>query len=252
MRLFIIAGEPSGDLHGSNLVRAIRAQRPDLQLEGFGGPLMQAAGVHLHRHLSHLSFMGFVEVVRNLGHVIKNFRVAEQAISDSRADALVLIDYPGFNLRMAKWAKKRGLKVIWYIAPQTWAWKENRVHRLRRYVDEVLCILPFEEAYFKGFGVSARFVGHPLLDAVPMDEAQGTRGGGRGTDHNARGNEEAASAPLIALLPGSRRQEVSRILPEMVKAMAHLPGYRWAVACSPHVPMELYTKLLLNLLGINH
>jgi len=231
VRLFIIAGEPSGDLHGSNLVRAIQEQRPDAKFEGFGGPLMQSAGVHLQRDMSHLSFMGFVEVVCNLGHVIKNFRVAKQAISESKPDALILIDYPGFNLRMAKWAKSRGLKVIWYIAPQTWAWKENRVHDLRKNVDELLCILPFEEAYFKGFGVNVKFVGHPLLDGLERTD------GGR--ENNADG-----SAPLITFLPGSRRQEVSRILPEMVKVMAHFPDYRWAVACSPHVPMELYRKIL--------
>jgi lipid-A-disaccharide synthase len=237
LRLFIIAGEPSGDLHGSNLVYALRAKRPDLRFEGFGGPLMQAAGVHLHRDLRHLSFMGFVEVLRNLGHVIKNFRVAKQAIAASGPDALVLIDYPGFNLRLAKWAKAHGMKVIWYIAPQTWAWKEGRVHDLRQHVDELLCILPFEEAYFKSFGVNARFVGHPLLDVALSSRIQ------KPFDHES-GSDKNVSRPLIALLPGSRKQEVSRILPEMVKVMPYLPDYQWAVACSPHVPMELYRKFV--------
>lgn len=224
MRLFIVAGEPSGDLHASNLVKAIKAQVPAVVLEGFGGPLMAEAGVKLHRNLGHLSFMGFTEVVANLAKVRTNFKVAKCEVERFRPHAVILVDYPGFNLRLATWLKKRGLRTIMYIAPQTWAWKEGRVHRMRRDLDLLIPILPFEEAYFQKFGIRTQFCGHPLLDAL----------GQTGTDNNREN--------LIALMPGSRKQEVERILPEMLRAIDGFDGYRLSLVCSPHVPGHVYQQ----------
>ena len=153
MKLFIIAGEASGDLHGSNLVKALLEQKPNIELEGWGGDLMESAGVHVLKHYRDLAFMGFVEVVKNIRTILRNFKICKQAILDYKPDALVLIDYPGFNLRMAKWAKKEGIKVIYYISPQIWAWHSSRVHNIKKHVEQMICILPFEKAFYHKYGM---------------------------------------------------------------------------------------------------
>lgn len=237
MKLYIIAGEASGDLHGSNLIKALKVQQPDIQCRVWGGDLMQAAGGELVKHYRDLAFMGFVEVLKNLRTILRNIAFCKKDILDFQPDALVLIDYPGFNLRIAKWAKQQGLKVIYYISPQIWAWHTSRVHDIKRDVDKMLVILPFEEDFYKKYGVEVEFVGHPLLDAVD----------GRGyTIHDVSQtlNSKLQTPNLVVLLPGSRRQEVQRILPVMLAVAADFPEYEFVVAGATSLPEDYYRPFL--------
>lgn len=229
MKLYIIAGEASGDLHGSNLIKALKAQRTDVRCRVWGGDMMQAAGGELVKHYRDLAFMGFVEVLKNLRTIFRNIAFCKKDIQLFQPDALVLIDYPGFNLRIAKWARQQGMKVIYYISPQIWAWHASRVHDIKRDVDKMLVILPFEEDFYKKYGVEAEFVGHPLLDAIAQ---------------RAIPNTESKTPNLIALLPGSRRQEVQRILPRMLEITADFPGYEFVVAGATSLPAEFYQPYL--------
>lgn len=237
MRLYIIAGEASGDLHGSNLIRALRRLHPDLHCRIWGGDLMQAAGGELVRHYRDLAFMGFVEVLKNLRTILRNIAFCKRDILAYQPDALVLIDYPGFNLRIAHWAKEQGIRVVYYISPQIWAWHQSRVHAIRRDVDQMLVILPFEQAFFRQHGMDVEFVGHPLLDAVdgmrePVPvEAQSTPQPPLSHPDGGR---------LIALLPGSRRQEVERILPVMLAVTSFFPDYRFTVVKASSLPAAYY------------
>lgn len=226
MKLYIIAGEASGDLHGSNLIKALKSQHRDLKCRVWGGDLMQSAGGNLVKHYRDLAFMGFLEVAKNLRTILRNIAFCKKDILDFQPDALVLIDYPGFNLRIAKWARQQGLKVIYYISPQIWAWHTSRVHDIRRDVDKMLVILPFEVDFYKKYGVEVEFVGHPLLDAVrEIDEKQ-------------------TASNMIALLPGSRRQEVQRILPRMLEITSDFPDYEFVVAGATSLPVEFYQPFL--------
>lgn len=231
MKLYIIAGEASGDLHGSNLVKALKAQHPGAECRAWGGDLMRDAGADVVKHYRDLAFMGFVEVLKNLRTILRNITFCKQDILDYQPDALVLVDYPGFNLRIAKWARQQGLKVIYYISPQIWAWHSSRVHSIRRDVDKMLVILPFEEAFYKKYGVKVEFVGHPLLDALDhlpvLPEA-----------------EQTGYAGQIALLPGSRRQEVQRILPRMLEVTRDFPEYRFVIAAASSLPAVFYQPFL--------
>jgi lipid-A-disaccharide synthase len=227
VKIYIIAGEASGDLHGGNLVRAILRGHPGAQCRAWGGDQMAAAGATVVKHYRDLAFMGFLEVARNLRTIMRNFEYCRRDIQDFDPDTLVLIDYPGFNLRMARWARQQGLRVVYYIAPQVWAWHQSRVETIRQTVDELLVILPFEADFFARHGVKATFVGHPLLDAIGPHADWG-----------------GATARTIALLPGSRRQEVQRILPVMAAAAGRFPSLRFEVAASPTLPADLYRDVL--------
>ncbi len=164
--LYIIAGEASGDLHGSNLIKALKKQQSDIDIRCWGGDLMEQAGGKVVKHYRDLAFMGFIEVVMNLRTIARNLRFCKQDILDYKPDALVLIDYPGFNLRIAKWAKEQGIKVYYYISPQIWAWKENRIHNIKRSVDKMFVVLPFEKEFYGKHQYEVDFVGHPLLDVI--------------------------------------------------------------------------------------
>lgn len=237
LKLYLIAGEASGDLHGSNLIKALRLQQPDVQCRVWGGDLMQAAGGDLVKHYRDLAFMGFVEVLKNLRTILGNLAFCKRDILEYRPDALVLIDYPGFNLRMAQWAKQQGIRVIYYISPQIWAWHQSRVHAIRRDVDQMLVILPFEQDFFKKHGVEVEFVGHPLLDAVD--------GGGWRVEGNVSSIlHSPSSIPVVALLPGSRRQEVQRILPVMLSVVPFFPDLQFVVAGASSLPEEYYRPFL--------
>ena len=166
MKIYIIAGEASGDLHGANLIKALKEAQPAVQCRVWGGDLMRAAGGDLVKHYRDLAFMGFVEVLKNLRTIMGNLRFCKRDVLDYKPDVLVLIDYPGFNLRIAKWAKREGIKVVYYISPQIWAWHRSRVYDIKRDVDKMLVILPFETDFYRQYGVEAVFVGHPLLDAL--------------------------------------------------------------------------------------
>ncbi len=230
MKLYLIAGEASGDLHGSNLIKALKAQQPDLQCRVWGGELMQAAGGELVKHYRNLAFMGFIEVLKNLRTILRNIAFCKKDILDFRPDALVLIDYPGFNLRIARWAKQQEIKVIYYISPQIWAWHTSRVHDIRRDVDKMLVILPFEVDFYKKYDAEVEFVGHPLLDAVDIV----------GVTLSHPDNTKN----LVALLPGSRRQEVQRILPRMLEVTTDFPENEFVVAGASSLPTEFYQPFL--------
>ncbi len=224
MHYYLIAGEASGDLHGAKLVEALRRLDPEATIRAWGGELMAAAGAEVVKDYRELAFMGFVEVVKNLPTILRNFRECQADIEAFAPDRLVLIDYPGFNLRMAKWARKRGYDVSYYISPQLWAWHTSRVRQVRANVDRMLVILPFEEAFYAEHGVQATFVGHPLLDVVQQTEE-------RPRTH-------------VALLPGSRAQEIARSLPVMLAAAAQLPDEHYIVAGAPGQDAATYQPYL--------
>lgn len=250
MRLFVVAGEASGDLHGANLLRAITALEPACVFEGFGGERMAAAGMTVLRGLEHLAFMGFTEVVKNLPTVMRNFSIAKQAMTERRPDALLLIDYPGFNLRLAKWAKKQGIPVLYYIAPQVWAWKESRIKGMRQNIDRLVVILPFEKEYFAKHGMEVDFVGHPLLDTMENVSEAGVNIPRTPVSSSSEAYREplvprpSSSVPSIALLPGSREQEVKKMLPAMLAVRAQFPGYRFIVGKAPGLSEDFYRKLI--------
>ncbi|MCB0584285.1 MAG: lipid-A-disaccharide synthase [Phaeodactylibacter sp.] len=234
MKYYIIAGEASGDLHGSNLIKGLREADPEAECRAWGGGLMEAAGAHLVKHYRDLAFMGFAEVLMNLRTILGNIKFCKQDILHYRPDALVLIDYPGFNLRIAKWAKAQGLKVFYYISPQLWAWHSSRVHNIKASVDRLFVILPFEEAFYRQYDYEVDFVGHPLMDVV--DQAP--------TPENFRRKHGLDDKPIVALLPGSRKQEIERMLEIMLKVVPDFPGYQFVIAGAPSQPESFYRKIL--------
>lgn len=217
-RLFFVAGESSGDLHGANLIRALRAQTPDILCEGLGGPLMAGAGMTLRHDLASDAIMGFVEVVRRFPAIRRLFLDTVQHLEANRPDALVLIDYPGFNLRLAKRAAALGIPVIYYISPQVWAWKKKRIHTIAQCVGKMLVIFPFEEDFYRRAGVPCSYVGHPLIDHIAA----------------FRPTMRFEGEPVIALLPGSREQEIARLMHVMVGVAqgirSRMPGARFVSA----------------------
>lgn len=240
-KIFISAGEPSGDLHGGKLISAIREQNPGTEIGAIGGDNMANAGAKLLFHIRATSFMGFVEVIRHLPFIARLFKKTLQFIDEFKPDTVVVIDYPGFNLHLAKAVTKRNIPVIYYITPQVWAWHQSRVRKIRRYTREVLCILPFEEPWFRERGVRATFIGHPLLDQ---------------TDSPAQTNalDFGNGRPLIGLFPGSRRQEVEKHLPLMIAAAQNLrndfPEMQAAVAVANGIdPYEYQTNYPLDWLS---
>lgn len=234
MKYYIIAGEASGDLHGSNLVKEILQLQPDATFRGWGGDLMQTAGVQLVKHYRDLAFMGFVEVIMNLRTILGNLAFCKQDILANRPDALILVDYPGFNLRIAEWAKQQGIKVIYYIAPQVWAWKENRVKKMKLCIDKMLVILPFEKDYFsEKWNWQVEYAGHPLVNVID-----------KFTTDTEQPALHSASLPTIALLPGSRKQEILKKLPVMLEVSQRFPQYQFVVAMAPGQEDSFYTDLL--------
>ena len=229
MKVYLIAGEDSGDLHGSNFIKALQQQAPGTAFRGVGGEKMNSQGMELVAHIRDINFMGFWEVIKNLGTIRKLFRTVKADIEAWQPDAVVLIDYPGFNLRMAKFIQNRGIRVFYYISPQLWAWKKGRVRTIRRYVDRMWVILPFEEAFYAKEGVSVDFVGHPLLDVI-----------GPGAARNAA----LPARPRIALLPGSRKQEIQRMLPPMLQLIDRFPEAEFIVAGAPSQPEAFYRQII--------
>lgn len=236
-RYFIIAGEASGDLHASNLIKQLKQIEPNAQFAGFGGDLMQEQGVHIMKHYREMDFMGFVEVIMNLRTILGNMDFCKKCLDDFKPDVVILIDYPGFNLRIAPYAKSIGAKVVYYISPQIWAWKQNRVYKIKECVDKMLVILPFEKDFYKKFDMEVDFVGHPLLDALEQ----------RGTDfagpEEFRSKNGLSEKPVIALLPGSRKQEISAKLPVMLKMTEEYPQYQFVIAKAKSQPMSFFNEL---------
>lgn len=231
MRYYIIAGEASGDLHGSNLVKAIHALDARADIRCWGGDKMEAAGATLVKHYRELAFMGFVEVLMHLRTIMRNMDFCKQDILAYKPDVLVLIDYPGFNLRIAAWAKQQGIRIVYYISPQVWAWKEKRVVQIKRDVDKMLVILPFEVDFYKKWQYPVTYVGHPLIEVVRHEK----------DDVPA---EPISDKPMIALLPGSRAQEIKVKLPVMLEMADRFPSYRFVIAQAPSQPDELYKDLI--------
>ncbi len=230
MRIYLIAGEASGDLHGACLANELKRLYPGTVFRGFGGDRMHQAGVEIVRHYRQLNFMGFSEVLANIVSIGKNFYFCKRDILAWKPDAVILIDYPGFNLRMAPFIHRAGIKVIYYISPQLWAWHESRVKTIKRHVDHMVVILPFEKDFYARHGVKVTYVGHPLLDLIP-EKPESTLVNG---------------SPQIALLPGSRKQEIKRILPVMLQMISCFPQCRFVVAGLSSVPKSFYQSLMAD------
>lgn len=237
MKYYIIAGEVSGDMHAANLIAEIKKKDPKAEFRAWGGDRMKDQGVTLVKHIRHMAFMGFAEVVANLHKVLGNIRECKKDMVTFQPDAVILVDYPGFNLRMAKFAHDRGFRVFYYISPQVWAWKRRRVKKIQKSVDKMLVILPFEEDFYKNYGVDVTYVGHPLLD-----ELSKTATVNRQAFLRRNGLDEKRE--IIALLPGSRRQEVKRMLGVMLKVIPHFPDYQFVVAGVPSLDKALYKDLM--------
>lgn len=238
MKYYLVAGEASGDLHASNLMKAIKNGDPNADFRYFGGDLMQSVGGDLVKHYKDMAFMGFWEVATHLPAVFNNIKHCKSDILTYKPDALILVDYPGFNLRIAKFAKKHNLKVVYYISPQIWAWKKGRIKQIKKYVDEMMVILPFEKDFYAKNGMNVHYVGHPLLDAV----SKTLHSEPEVVDFKAQNN--VTDKEIIALLPGSRRQEVLSILPTMLKITKRFPQYKFVVSTVSWLPKQLYDNLL--------
>jgi lipid-A-disaccharide synthase len=240
MKYFVIAGEASGDLHGSNLINEIRKNDSEAAFGIVGGDLMSEQGGEPILHYRKMAFMGIWEVVKNIRQVSRNFRICKKALIDFQPDAVILIDYPGFNLRMAKFTKEKGYRVIYYISPKLWAWNSKRVEKIKKYVDHMLVILPFEVGFYKQFNYHVDYVGNPLLDAIEQKKP-GLPGLKSFIDKNQLENK-----PIITVMAGSRKHEISTSLPVMLKMQAHFPGYQFVVAAAPSVEREFYEKYVEN------
>ena len=230
MKYYIIAGEASGDLHGSNLIKEIKKLDAGAIIRGWGGDKMEAAGATLAKHYRDLAFMGFAEVVKNLPAIIKNFKFCKEDIQSFEPDAVILINYSAFNLRIAKWAHQNKFKNIFYISPQVWAWKESRVKTIKKYVDKMIVILPFEKQFFKKWNYDVEYVGHPLVNVIE--------------DFKKEHSSIKQSSHIIALLPGSRSQEIATKLPIMLQASKNFSNYTFIVARAPSVEDEFYEPFL--------
>ena len=235
MKYYIIAGEASGDLHASNLIRALKKQDTEADIRAWGGDLMEEQGAKLVKHYRDLAFMGFVEVLFNLRTILKNIRFCKRDIISWQPDVLILVDYPGFNLRIAEFAHKKGLKVIYYISPQVWAWKKSRVHAIKKHVDKMLVILPFEKDFYAEYNYPVEFVGHPLLDALPTESNDEELF----REENSLGNKS-----IIALLPGSRKQEIEKMLKIMLDVVDNYPDYQFVIAGAPSIDDSFYQAII--------
>ncbi len=235
-KVYVIAGEASGDLHASNLMKSMK-QTSEVDFRFWGGDYMADVAGQPVKHISELAFMGFAEVVANLSTILGNIKFCKQDIAKFQPDVLILVDYPGFNLRIAKWAKENKIPVIYYISPQVWAWKQKRVHTIKKVVDKMLVILPFEKSFYEKFGMEVTFVGHPLLDAIDQFKSQANK-----IDlHEKHGLDKR---PVIALLPGSRKQEIKTKLPIMLESLKGLEEYQFVVAGAPAMDRSFYDEFM--------
>ncbi len=233
MKYYIIAGEASGDLHGANLLKHLKQKDANANYRAWGGDMMQEQGAEIVKHYRDLAFMGFAEVIANLRTILRNIEFCKNDILQYKPDCLILIDYPGFNLRIAEFAHQQNLKVVYYISPQVWAWKKSRVYKIKKFVDKMLVILPFEKDFYKKYDYETTFVGHPLLDAIE-------------NYRNKSLSPPQIKQPYIALLPGSRKQEIKVMLPLMLEAAMQIKNYEIVIAGAPSIDATFYESLISN------
>ncbi len=237
MKYYIIAGEASGDLHGSNLMKELQKLDGKASIRFWGGDLMQAVGGTMVKHYKTLAFMGFLEVVLNIGTIFRNISFCKNDILDFMPDVIIFIDYPGFNMRIAKWAKQKGIKTHYYISPQIWAWKENRIKDIKRDFDALYVILPFEKEYYEQkHHFPVQFVGHPLIDAIGQGNYE--------NENDFRKENQLSQQPIIAVLPGSRKQEIAKMLALMLSVVDEFQDYQFVIAGAPSQDFKLYERFL--------
>jgi lipid-A-disaccharide synthase len=231
---FIIAGERSGDLHGSNLIKAIKNADNSAEIVAWGGEMMEKAGAKILKNYQELAFMGFTEVIKNLPKIIGFFNECKQQITEFQPDCIILIDYAGFNMRIAKWAKLKNYKVFYYISPKVWAWNQKRALKLKKYVDRLFVIFPFEVEFFKKFNYEVEFVGNPLFDAIANFKS----------NPKFLEKHDLKNKKIIALLPGSRKQELESCLRKMVSIISEFPAYQFVIAGVSNLQKEMYEPFL--------
>lgn len=232
MKYYIIAGERSGDLHGSNLIKGIRKHDPNAQIRAWGGDMMQNAGAEIVKHYRELAFMGFFEVIKNLPTIVGFLSFCKKDIKNFQPDVVILIDYAGFNMRVAKFAKLNGFKTFYYISPKVWAWNQSRALKIKQFVDKMFVIFPFEKDFFKQHDYEVEYVGNPLFDAI----------GDFIPKEDFRKFARLGQKPIIALLPGSRKQEVETMLPLMMSQVYEFPDYQFVIGAVSNLPKELYAR----------
>jgi lipid-A-disaccharide synthase len=239
MKYYIIAGEASGDLHASNLMKSLYKHDSSAEIRFWGGDLMKKVGGTLVKHYRDLAFMGFWEVITNLPTIVKNLKFCKEDIKKFEPDAIIFIDYPGFNMRIAEWAKQRNIPTHYYISPQIWAWKESRIKAIKRDFDFLYVILPFEKDFYeKKHKFPVNFVGHPLIDAIKTAKIP--------SEEKFRQNNQLGAKPIIALLPGSRKQEINKMLTEMLGVANDFPDYQFIIAGAPGQSRAFYSPFLIN------
>jgi lipid-A-disaccharide synthase len=235
-RIYVIAGEASGDLHGANVLKELTKLNSSISVRAWGGDRMRKEGATLVKHISELAFMGFIEVLLNLNTILKNINFCKKDILEFKPDVLLLIDYPGFNLRIAQWAKANGIKVHYYISPQVWAWKKSRVKIIKASVDKMYSILPFENDFYKQFEYETEYVGHPLLDELAnFNQIKLSR-------EDFLSKNTLSQQPIISILPGSRKQEIKVKLPIMLDAVKSLKNHQIVIAGAPNQSSKMYEE----------
>jgi lipid-A-disaccharide synthase len=238
VKYYIIAGEASGDLHASNLMHELNKIDSSAEFRVWGGDLMQQQGGQIVKHYKNLAFMGFFEVLVNLGKIRQNFKLCKTDLLDFKPDLLILVDYPGFNLRMAKFAKENNIKTYYYISPKIWAWKKSRAWKIKKYIDKMFVIFPFEKDFYKNYDYEVEYVGNPLIDELEKKKEQ------LQNEDDFRRNNQLSEKPIIAMLAGSRKQEIKYILPEMLSAVNKFPDYQFVLAGAPGFTLDNYTGYL--------
>lgn len=236
MRYYIIAGEASGDLHASSLIAELKMLDDQAEFRAWGGDLMQAQGATIVKHYNELAFMGFSKVIANLPSILRNLAKCKRDIKSFKPDRLILVDYPGFNLRIAKFAFKKGFQVDYYISPKVWAWNSSRVNQIKKYVTHMLTIFPFEKSFYEQFNIKVSYVGNPLVEKVDSFEPTPLK--------EFREKNHLDKRPIIALFPGSRAQEVRRMLPKMLEIVDDFSDYQFVIAAVPHLQLYWHTKVV--------
>jgi len=236
MRYYIIAGEASGDLHASKLMNGLKARDPQAEFRCWGGSKMEESGGKIVKHYRDLAFMGFQEVALNIKTILRNIKFCKDDLIVWNPDAVILVDYPGFNMRIAEFAKARGFKVFYYISPQVWAWKKRRVHKIHKNTDLAFVVLPFEKEFHAGYGYHVEYTGHPMPDSMDLDA--------KIDEAEFRKTNDLGEKPIIALIPGSRKQELKRILPFMLKITERFADYQFVIAGVPTLKKNFYKKLV--------